>query len=1218
MRFLAIALLVVLPAGAQTGRFVEHRIRLNGGPETASTSPVYRQSLNRTTATYSFGGEVTLSVPATAPAVTGVNGNYLELASRLVVDANLNGVVQRILMGTPVGAAVRTFLSFNFRDHLNQECGQSLGLGSGNNADVALKTNFPECTGFTRLPRGPDLNGQPTGVLYTQAYAFGGATGVDPRGGDNLCLTNCVGVEIQTIYVFDIAYDVEIDHIETVQVVQDKDNTVPLIQGKPTVIRVFPKAGATPIPLTGLSAELSGAFRGAQLPGSPLAPFNGPITVPTAPQRDNADHSLNFYLPFPWTNNSSINLVVNLKLPAGLVDPTPANNQATASFNFRPGGSLNIAYVPVCLSAGAGSICPTAAIARYDSQVERLFPVAPVNLNYTALAVPKQVLRSGICCGSSLDAYLRALFALMASNYDQLAAWLPDLVSPPNNYRITGSSDPRWFESTATGRVSWQQDWTASDPNYPARTLAHEIAHNLGRRHTHRVDGCGARDAGTDWPVDFPRSNIQEVGFDPIAREVKPASLFDLMTYCAPPVSNTWISPFTYNQLMQGGFRPQSDPAKRFAEGDFIIVTGMAKRDGTGGSLQAAYRVSTGEAPGPAPSSPTHCLRFFGDSGQLGEQCMALTFREHQTDAVVDEEWFTVNAPFPAGTRRIGLFAGSSELALLRPGPGAPQISIITPQPNDVWNGGGRTITWSASDPDGDTLTYSVLYSADAGATWIPVEKDTTLTSYSFSPDEIDGGKTVRFRVLATDGLNTTAAEAGPIEVVQNPRLLLAADRLDFRKIVLRQARDLPVVVSNPGTGPLRISSLAAGSEEFTMRTRAPLMIPAGQSQTITIRFSPEQVGLREARLAIVSNDAAAPRVEVILSGRGIAAAEPDLNVPARVDFGSVIAGGNKDATLAIRNAGGAALTVNTLAFNNAAFRVVSPAAPINIAAGATTNVTLRFAAGANAGDQAGQLTIASNDPSAAQAVVAVAATVVAGAVPVSSAAGVVSAASFLGGPVAAGEIVTIFGTTIGPPSIAGLALNAQGLVATTVGETRVLFDGVPAPIIYALAGQTSVIVPYAVAGRASTQMVVEYQGRRSDPVTLPVAPSAPSLFSADSSGRGPGAILNQDGSVNTPGNPADKDSVIVLFGTGEGRTEPEGVDGRLATSVFPKPRLAVTATVGGLPAEVLYAGAAPNLVSGVLQVNVKVPPGVASGNVPVVVTVGVASSQGGLTVAVR
>ena len=90
------------------------------------------------------------------------------------------------------------------------------------------------------------------------------------------------------------------------------------------------------------------------------------------------------------------------------------------------------------------------------------------------------------------------------------------------------------------------------------------------------------------------------------------------------------------------------------------------------------------------------------------------------------------------------------------------------------------------------------------------------------------------------------------------------------------------------------------------------------------------------------------------------------------------------------------------------------------------------------------------------------------------------------------------------------------------------------------------------------------------------------------------------------------------MFATGEGQTDPEGVDGRLAGDVLPKPRAPVSVQIGGLPAEVLYAGAAPGLVAGVLQVNAKVPDGAASGAVPLLLTVGNATSPGGVTVAVQ
>lgn len=244
--------------------------------------------------------------------------------------------------------------------------------------------------------------------------------------------------------------------------------------------------------------------------------------------------------------------------------------------------------------------------------------------------------------------------------------------------------------------------------------------------------------------------------------------------------------------------------------------------------------------------------------------------------------------------------------------------------------------------------------------------------------------------------------------------------------------------------------------------------------------------------------------------------------------------------------------------------------------------------------------------------------TMIAGATPTATAAGVVNAASFLGGPVAAGEIVTIFGTGIGPPTLAGLSLTRLGLVDNFRADTSVFFDGIPAPIIYVSEGQSSVIVPYSVAGKASTQMVIEYQGRRSAPVTLTVAASAPALFSSNSTGKGVGAILNENSSINSPENPAAKGSVVVLFGTGEGQTGPPGVDGQLASSVFPKPVLPISVTIGGSTAEILYSGAAPGLVAGVFQVNARIPTDAASGNVPVVVTVGAASSQPELTVAVR
>lgn len=233
---------------------------------------------------------------------------------------------------------------------------------------------------------------------------------------------------------------------------------------------------------------------------------------------------------------------------------------------------------------------------------------------------------------------------------------------------------------------------------------------------------------------------------------------------------------------------------------------------------------------------------------------------------------------------------------------------------------------------------------------------------------------------------------------------------------------------------------------------------------------------------------------------------------------------------------------------------------------------------------------------------------------------GVVNAASEQNTTVAPGEMVAIYGNGIGPGSLANFSITSAGFFDTIAGNTTVTFDGIPAPLIFAQAGIVGAVVPYSVAGQTTTQMVVTYQGVSSPPLTVPVAASAPGLFSLNGSGTGNGAILNQDFTVNSPSNPAARGSVITLYGTGEGQTSPAGVDGRIANSVYPKPVLPVKVTIGGIDATsgIYYVGAAPTLVAGIFQLNVTVPQNAPTGAVPIVVTVGSVSSQSGLTVSLQ
>ncbi|MBK5292223.1 MAG: hypothetical protein JJE04_11165 [Acidobacteriia bacterium] len=230
-----------------------------------------------------------------------------------------------------------------------------------------------------------------------------------------------------------------------------------------------------------------------------------------------------------------------------------------------------------------------------------------------------------------------------------------------------------------------------------------------------------------------------------------------------------------------------------------------------------------------------------------------------------------------------------------------------------------------------------------------------------------------------------------------------------------------------------------------------------------------------------------------------------------------------------------------------------------------------------------------------------------------------VNAASFLPAAAVPGMIVTLGGVGIGPTTISTLQLKSNGTVETKLADTRILFDGIESPLVYVSSTQSSAVVPYAVSGRLSSRVQVEYKGVLSNALQLNVADASPGIFTANSAGSGQGSILNQNGSVNSTANPADRGFVIVVYATGEGQTMPAGTDGSIAGATLKRPLLQVLAKIGGQDAVVEYAGSAPGLISGAFQVNLRVPDGVIPGPaVPVEITVGAATTQVGVTVAIR
>jgi uncharacterized protein (TIGR03437 family) len=139
-----------------------------------------------------------------------------------------------------------------------------------------------------------------------------------------------------------------------------------------------------------------------------------------------------------------------------------------------------------------------------------------------------------------------------------------------------------------------------------------------------------------------------------------------------------------------------------------------------------------------------------------------------------------------------------------------------------------------------------------------------------------------------------------------------------------------------------------------------------------------------------------------------------------------------------------------------------------------------------------------------------------------------------------------------------------------------------------------------------------------SDLATATVIQSIPGMFTSNQSGTGQIAAFNQDGSLNSASKPAARGSVVSLYATGAGLWDRSVPNGAIMDANLARPQLPVYVRIGTEPVEVVYAGSAPTLVNGGLQVNIRIPDTAESGNQPIKLIVGTSASAPGTTIAIQ
>ena len=226
---------------------------------------------------------------------------------------------------------------------------------------------------------------------------------------------------------------------------------------------------------------------------------------------------------------------------------------------------------------------------------------------------------------------------------------------------------------------------------------------------------------------------------------------------------------------------------------------------------------------------------------------------------------------------------------------------------------------------------------------------------------------------------------------------------------------------------------------------------------------------------------------------------------------------------------------------------------------------------------------------------------------------GITNAASSLPGGIAPNEFITIWGEGLGPASG-----GYSGPMTTVAAGTTVYIGGIPAPILYSSARQVNALVPFGVARRGATTVQVEYNGVQGNVISVPVGDSSPGIFTQ---GYGPGQawVVNQDLTFNSASNPAARNAYIAFWATGQGLVDVEMQDGVQVEPPFPNPVLPVSVSIGGVKvpdANLAFKGL---VYTGEIQLNVLIPATAPTGDaVPLVVTIGGASSRSGVTVAIK
>jgi hypothetical protein len=547
---------------------------------------------------------------------------------------------------------------------------------------------------------------------------------------------------------------VELTGIEVTQGIQNLLNDVLLIKDRKTYVRAHVKA--TNELISGVNAELIARRPdGTVLPGSPVKPSNvgKQINVKVNPDRGQLNDSFYFEIDPMWLNG-------DIEFEVRIVDQTFVCNDVTdiandckASVSFVESPPAEVRLVGILFDQDDVEHGPeTDDFTRIADQISATFPIPyldhdnPYDIKPVFFAGPPTNLLHFIRINSMLK--ISRLMDGCGSSCQKY--YLGVLVDQPTDAQLNGMADgiP---SNVATAYITDRY------------THPHELGHSVGQYHVL----CNGNEAGFDSNYPYPNGHISHAtsgnnafyGFNTISKTILPPNSGDLMSYC----QSRWTSDWTYLQLREKLVARHEEVNKNIETtlSTVFLVSGFVDKALNTGSFDQVYEYETAIFLSP-PEPGTYTIRF---EDNMGQEIVSYPFEPmFGVDSIVgmtaiDDQnigSFTLLLPKPENLHRIVLLHGADILDTRDSSNSAPSVQVIYPNGGEIITGPDLTVTWNASDADGDPVMSTIQYSTDGGATWTTLATGVFSNSYDISTDHLPGTYQGFVRVIASDGLRTS------------------------------------------------------------------------------------------------------------------------------------------------------------------------------------------------------------------------------------------------------------------------------------------------------------------------------------------------------------------------------------------------------------------------------------------------------------------------------